>query len=154
MFETIVVATDFSERSEQAEKHALVLAEKFGASVVFVHGIEGIIDLAEEESAELTEFYDRLRERANKKMAVQLDRASKRGVEASAQVVVGARWQVVLECAEQENADLIILGRRSYADQASVPVGTTSQRVYFASTRPVLMVPVLSKVPAVAVAAV
>lgn len=154
MIKTIVVATDFSERSQQAEKHALVMADKFGASVVFVHGIEGIIDLQDEESAELTEFYDRLRERANKKMTVQIDRAEKQGVAARSYVAVGARWQVVLDCAEQEDADLIIIGRRSYDDQASVPVGTTSQRVYFASKRPVLMVPVLSQVPVVAVAAV
>lgn len=146
MLKTIVVATDFSERSELAAKHALVMAEKFGASVVFVHGIEGIIDLQEVESEELTEFYDRLRERAGRKMAVQIDRARKKGVEARSYVAVGARWQVVLECAEQESADLIIVGRRSYRDQASVPMGTTSQRVYFASTRPVLMVPVVDMV--------
>ncbi len=154
MLKTIVVATDFSERSELAVKHALEMAEKFGSEVVFVNGIEGISGLQEEESAELSEFYDRLRARADRKMAAQIAQAEKRGVTARSHVAVGARWQVILECAEQENADLIVIGRRSYADQSSVPVGTTSQRVYFASNRPVMMVPVLSMVPAVAVAAV
>ncbi len=141
--QTIVVATDFSERSDDAVEHALVMASKFGASVVFVHGIEKIADEADDDSGELAEFYERLAARAHVKVEVQIARASALGVTARSAIVVGARWRVILDCADTENADLIIVGRRSYADQESLPVGTTSQRVFFASQRPVMMVPVV-----------
>ncbi len=142
LLKTIVVATDFSERTDGAVEHALEMAKKFGASVVFVHGIEKIADLSEDASGELTEFYERLAARAHVKVEVQIARASALGVTARSSITVGARWRVILDCADHEDADLIVVGRRSYADQESLPVGTTSQRVFFASQRPVLMVPV------------
>lgn len=144
LLQTIVVASDFSDRSDHAVEHAVVMAKKFGARVVFVHGIEEIGDLSDDESQELTEFYGRLAARAQVKIDVQVARAAAIGVSAHSFIAVGARWRVILDCAENEDADLIVVGRRSYADQESLPVGTTSQRVFFASQRPVLMVPVNS----------
>ncbi|MBA2663957.1 MAG: universal stress protein [Bradymonadaceae bacterium] len=142
LIQSIVVATDFSERSEQAETYALALAQKFGATVVFVHAIEAILGLQEDDgSEEFVEFYARLTSRARLDLQGRVVQATERGISARYHVEVGQRWQIVLERAEAEDADLVVIGRRSYREHESVPLGTTSQRVYFASHRPVLIVP-------------
>jgi nucleotide-binding universal stress UspA family protein len=142
VIESIVVATDFSERSARAEAFAFSMAERFGAAVVFVHGIEPILGTdGDDGGSEFDEFYGRLRAKARDQLDVRIERAKALGLTARAHVELGPRWRVVLERAEVEDADIIIIGRRSYVDGGPVALGTTSQRVYFGSQRPVLIVP-------------
>lgn len=141
--QSIVVATDFSERSTKAEAYAFSMAERFGAALVFVHGIEPILGTEDDDgSKEFEDFYERLRSKARGQLASRVERARSLGIQARAHVEVGPRWGIVLERAEVEDADLIIIGRRSYVDGGPVALGTTSQRVYFGSQRPVLIVPI------------
>ncbi len=140
-FKSILLATDFSERSAAAELHAVALAEKFNASLHVVSAIEPImgIDDGDEDADEFVEFYDRLAQRADLEMEKRLETWGATSLAAKHHVKIGPRWQVILECAEEADADLVILGRSSSAKPEG-PLGTTSQKVFYASQRPVMFV--------------
>src|SRR5690554_8052699 len=110
--QSILVATDFSERSAKAEAFAFSMAERFGATLIFVHGIEPILGIDDDEgSDEFEDFYERLRVNARDELRALVERAHGLGVQSRAHVEVGTRWSTVLERAEVEDADLIIIGR-------------------------------------------
>ena len=139
----ILLATDFGRRSAAAEQHALKLAESFDSRVHLVHAIEPIGDLHddEEQNGELREFYARLEENAEQQMRERSAEYDEQGIVSEHHIEIGYRWQVILDLAEEQGVDLVVLGRRSYTDRETISLGTTSQKVYFACNRPVLLVP-------------
>lgn len=142
--ERILLATDFSQWSVQALEHALSMAQRFEAELFMVHGIEPLAAEAmddEDEDGNFDEFFEDLVKRSQAQLEGLLARAQEVGVRARFHIEIGQRWRIILEQARVEEADLIILGRRAYQDQEGVSLGTTSQRVYFGSDRPVLIVP-------------
>lgn len=140
---TILVASDFSDRSRSAEAHAVALAEAFGASILLVNAIEPImgVEKGDVDEDEFDEFYERLQERADSEIEQRLEEWEDRNVIVKHHVQIGHRWQVILEQAEANDVDLVVLGRRTYTPDEKVALGTTSQKVFFGSSRPVLFVP-------------
>lgn len=139
----ILLATDFGRRSAAAEEHALRIAEAFDSRVMLVHAIEPIGDLADEEEqgGELRDFYARLEEQAEEQMRERSAEYDEQGIVSEHYIEIGYRWRVILDLAEEQQVDLVVLGRRSYTDRETISLGTTSQKVYFACNRPVLLVP-------------
>jgi nucleotide-binding universal stress UspA family protein len=139
----ILLATDFGRRSAGAENHALKLAESFDSKLLLVHAIEPIGDLddEDEQNQELREFYSRLEEQAENHMRERSAEYDEQGIVSEHYIEIGYRWQVILDLAEELQVDLVVLGRRSYEGRESISLGTTSQKVYFACNRPVLLVP-------------
>lgn len=141
--DVVLLATDFSERSRAAEDYALDFAAARGAAIHIVNAIEPIIGLkpSDEDASEFEEFYDKLVARSEQQVEVRIERWSELNLIVQHHVQIGPRWQVILECADRVGADLIVLGRRSYTAEEQISLGTTSQKVFFGSSRPVLCVP-------------
>lgn len=141
--QTILVASDFSERSRAAEMHALALAEAFGASLLLINAIEPImgVDEGDVDADEFDDFYERLQNRADAEIESRLTTWEERNVIVKHNVQIGHRWQVILEQADEHDVDLIVLGRRTFEPDQKLVLGTTSQKVFFGSSRPVLFVP-------------
>jgi nucleotide-binding universal stress UspA family protein len=139
----ILLATDFGRRTSGAENHAVKLAENFDSRLLLVHAIEPIGDLddEEEQGGEIREFYDRLEEQAERQMRERSATYDEQGIVSEHHIEIGYRWRVILDLAEEHQVDLVVLGRRSYSDRETISLGTTSQKVYFACNRPVLLVP-------------
>jgi len=139
--DTILLATDYSARSAAAERFAVELAAKFGSALHVVSAIEPIIGVGvnDEDRAEFDDFYQKLIERSERELESRVVEWSKRKVMVRQHVSVGQRWRVVLETANQIDADLIVMGRRRY--DASTSLGTTSHKVFVGATCPVLLVP-------------
>lgn len=140
---TILLATDFSEACRLAERRARELAQRFGASLVVVHGIEPIMGVDADDVDELDEFYRTLLDRAEEQMERRLARYAEANLLVKQHIRIGPRWRVVLEIADEEGVDVIVIGRRA-ASEGDAPVGTTSEKVFLGSARPVLFVPVES----------
>jgi nucleotide-binding universal stress UspA family protein len=138
---TIVLATDFSEQSRAAEQHAIELARRCEATLHIVHGIEPIMGVEDEDSSEFDDFYQRLIDRAEAEMEKRIEAFDVHNLTVKQHIQIGPRWKIVLENAEEESADLIVLGRRSYTSDRRAPLGTTSQKIFYGSPRPVLFVP-------------
>lgn len=139
--QTIVLASDFSDQSRGAEEYARMLAQKCGATLNVVHAIEPIMGVEDEDSHEFEEFYRRLIDRAEHEVEARIAAWGDRLI-VKQHIRIGPRWKTVLEVADEENADLVVLGRRSYtSSNKRAPIGTTSQKVFFGASRPVLFVP-------------
>lgn len=137
----ILLATDFSARSEAAENFAVELAAKFDAALFLVSVIEPIMGLEkdDDDAGEFAEFYSKLMGRAETELERRLERWTSHRLVVQHHVAVGPRWKVILEQANEQNANLLILGRRPY-DQ-NTPLGTTSHKVFVGARCPVLFVP-------------
>ena len=142
--ERILLATDFSRWTQDAMDFALELAKQFEAELLLVHAIEPVADGAvdeEEEDGSFDEFFGDLMAKSQSALEALISRAANEGVAARSHIEIGQRWRIIVRLAETEEADLIVLGRRTYREQRDLALGTTSQRVYFSTNLPVLTVP-------------
>lgn len=138
---SILVATDFSDRSAAAEEMAVLLATQNRAALHVVTAIEPIIGVehGDEDAEEFAEFYQKLIRRAESELQLRLAAWSDKKMVVKHHIEVGPRWRVILEAAEAQNAGLIVLGRRHYSSDS--PLGTTSHKVFIGAQHPVLFVP-------------
>ncbi|MEZ4460209.1 MAG: universal stress protein [bacterium] len=137
----ILLATDFSDRSEAAEKYAVTLASQANAALHVVTAIEPIMGIedGDEDAAEFEEFYAKLIRRAERELEKRLHLWTEMQMIVKHHIQLGHRWRVIVETAEAENVDLLVLGRRHTS--SPTVLGTTSQKVFLGSQRPVLFVP-------------
>ena len=133
----VLLATDFSELSERAEERARELAHALEARLHLVHVVEPI-DNPEEADEDTRDFHRSLQERASQKLQQRAERMN--GQSVSYSVVLGHRPQSILRAADQQGADLVVLGTHPM-EEGETPRGTTSQRVSWYCRRPVLLVP-------------
>lgn len=142
--ERILVATDFSRWTSGALEYAFEMARCFDAEVLMVHGIEPIAEQAvdeEDDDGEFDKFFEELVEKSRDELEELVDQAERQDVKARFHIEIGERWRIILDHADSEDVDLIVMGRRAQVDERDLSLGTTSQRVYFGTERPVLTVP-------------
>lgn len=133
----VLVATDFSEVSERAEGRAGELARSMEARLHLVHVVEPIDD-PEQADEETREFHRSLEVRASRLLQERIGQWT--GLSVTYSVVLGHRPQSILRVADQEEADVLVLGTHPVGE-GEQPRGSTSQRVSWFSRRPVLLVP-------------
>ncbi|RYG86754.1 MAG: universal stress protein [Alphaproteobacteria bacterium] len=126
----ILVATDFSPRSDRALRRAILIARRVGASLTLAH----VIDADQPDrliATDRAEAYSLLGETA------QTLRTSDQ-IDAEPLIEIDDVHSGILSAAERVDADLIVLGphRRRLAD---VFIGTTVERVVRRSRRPLLV---------------
>lgn len=129
---TIMVATDFSERSDRALRRATLLARESAASIVLVHVVDDdqpqrIVDSERVEAEKLL-----------RQMAATL--RSVDGVECQTQVVLAAPFAGIVRATEDRHPDLLVIGPHRRQVLFDVFVGTTAERTIRSVTCPVLMV--------------
>jgi nucleotide-binding universal stress UspA family protein len=138
-FETILVPVDGSAHSERGLAHASVLASMSGARVVVVVAFDppvtvrrrGIIAVQEARA----DMEADAKELANEAVQLMTDR----GHSASAVVVRGDPVEAILETAEEEGADVIVIGRRGLSTLKGLLLGSVSERVARHAEIPVLL---------------
>ncbi len=136
---TIVVGTDGSDNAQRAVEVAADLASRLGGEVVLVHTFEPLAHLDRlgpdggfsEVEAQVTETLE------NEWAAPVRDR----DVGLRTRVAHGSPAEVLLDLADEEDADLIAVGARGIGRLQMLTMGSTSSKVVQASTRPVLVVP-------------
>ena len=130
--EKIVVATDFSERSDRALRRATLLARETGASLALVHGLDN--DRAPRiVEREMREAETLLRELISTLQSVD-------GIKSTARVILGEPSQAILEAARVDVPGLLVIGPHRRQIFRDVFVGTTAERTIRLASCPVLMV--------------
>ncbi|ADZ70984.1 universal stress protein [Polymorphum gilvum] len=129
---TILVATDFSERSDRALRRATLLARQTGAALTLVHAVD------DDQPARLVAA-------ARDAAILQLrdQGATLRDVDGLAcetRVTLGAPFEATLRTADEMRPDLLVIGPHRRQALWDVFVGTTAERIIRASRVPVLMV--------------
>lgn len=128
----ILVATDFSARSDRALRRASLLAKQRGGEVVLVHVVDD----------DQPERLARAEREASLGLLGDLARTLREadGVDARADVVLGDPFDAIVRAIETHGADVAAIGAHRRRLLRDVFLGTTAERVVRESRRPVLVV--------------
>jgi nucleotide-binding universal stress UspA family protein len=136
----VLVATDFSQGSDEALEAAIGLAQRSSAPLEILH----VLELNAEpfpfggsyysERGPLIAFIDR-------ELAHRVDRAGAAGVVATGKMIEGSAAVEILQRARDIGADLIVVGTHGRKGLAHVVLGSVAQQVVQRSRCPVLTVP-------------
>jgi len=150
--EKILFPTDFSEASKHALDHALIWAELYRAELVLLH----ILALRtadpfnpEHHFPSPEELEERMHQIASSETALFLEPHS--DSELTIHQFVRTAPEIergVLDFAEAENIDLLVLGSHGRRGAAHLLMGSIASELLRRSTRPVLVVPSRSRRPA------
>lgn len=142
MTQRILVATDGSELSQRAASAAIDLARSLRATVVGCaavpvypyHGVGG-----EVAPAELT-FRSQAAAEANRHLDAIERAAAEGGVEFTRVIREGNPDDIIVQTADTEGCDLIVMASHGRRGVAALILGSETQKVLARSTRPVLVV--------------
>jgi nucleotide-binding universal stress UspA family protein len=137
MLKTILVAFDGSEQSRKAFDLGLEVAAEFDAKLLVV----GIVRLPEPAiSIEVDAMLDRGREHFAEEFQKLGARAREKRVDLLTHVAVGHPAEQILRAAEDNHADMIVMGRRGTTRATRWILGSVSERVMRYAHCPVTVV--------------
>ena len=141
-FRHILAPTDFSEYSKQAVASALELAKKFGAKLTILHVIElppypveGYVP----PSLSAT-FMDDLERQATTDLAQLAPEAEAANVEVARVIAVGTPYRKIIDTAEAEQVDLIVMATAGRTGFSHLLMGSIAERVVRTASCPVLTI--------------
>lgn len=128
----IMVATDFSERSDRAVSRAALIAREFGAAILLVHVVDDdqprrIVDIEHDEANLLLQQTAEMQREAG-------------DVVCETRVVRASSFVGIIQAVEDEAPDLLVIGRHRRSVLKDVFIGTTAERTIRLVECPVLMV--------------
>lgn len=127
----ILVATDFSSRSDRAIRRATLISRACKADLLLIHVVDddlpSRIVRAEQEQATVL-----LDEQARSLRDVD-------GVDCRYRVALGVPYEAIVAVSEETDAELTVIGPHRRAALRDVFVGTTAERTIRTSRRPILM---------------
>ena len=136
---SILVATDFSPCSRAAVRLATAIARQRGVPLFLVHAIEPPpIDLLAAPAISVDWERDVLAA-AEVAIAHEASDIRQAGVAAESRAFVGSASSVILETAEEQRAELIVMGTHGRKGGAPLFLGSVAERVVRSSTCPVLV---------------
>ena len=149
-FQSILVATDFSDFSGAAFQAAAHLAQTFEAQIILLHviSLKRVMVLSEYLQQEPETLVATLRERAQQQVGEFLKRWNSGGLEVETLVSVGMPFQEIAVKARDLAVDLVTLGGHGRGGQDpldKVFFGSTAEKVVRLLPCPVLCVPLTEK---------
>lgn len=131
MMQRILVATDFSTRSDRAVQRASLLAREFGAEIILVTVVD------DDQPKRLRELEQREAAALLHELARMIHETA--AVPCTTRVELGEAFQRIVHAAEDCDASLILIGPHRRQALRDIFVGTTAERTIRHSRRPVLM---------------
>lgn len=136
---TILVALDTSPRAPAVLAEGVDLAHKLGGRLVLVRGVGIPHDLPAEALNASPNLVPEILERIAREELEQRASSVDPGLVAKVVIHVGIPWEVICRTADEENADLIVIGSHGYSGIDKL-LGTTAARVVNHTKRSVLVV--------------
>jgi len=135
----ILCPVDFSETSDYALEYALDLARRLGASLSLLHVCQlPAHPLDAGDMFPLEEFESEYVTRFGKQLDELVEKYSGQGVELSGNIATGIPYDEIDQCANDLQADLIVMGTHGRTGLAHMLVGSVAERVVRTSRVPVL----------------
>ena len=138
----ILAPTDFSDSSKKTLSDALELAQTFGATLSLLHviepppyPIEGFVPPAM--GADLLGDLER---QASAELAQVLSEAHGATIEVTRAVAMGSPAQKIVETAEAEHVDLIVMATHGRTGLSHLLIGSVAERVVRTAPCPVLTI--------------
>lgn len=135
MYENILIPTDGSEQSNRAVEHGLDLAEAFDATVHVLYVVETkatYILTIETEEGEMEQY----REYGEELVSEAVDEVGHRGLEGKGIVRTGRISEEIVEYAEENDIDSIVMGGQGRGAIEKY-LGSTAEKVVRMSSLPV-----------------
>ena len=139
MYKKILVPTDGSDFARNAQLHALFLAKVSGAEIIALsvsenHFINGISI-----NEEIEQINQILTDRCKNDLK-EFEDMNEDGIKISSVIKEGSPAKIILEVAEEEGADLIVIGSSGKSGFDRFILGSVSDKVVNAAKCPVLVV--------------
>ena len=142
MYNAILVPLDGSNRAEAILSHVEDLAQRYGATVIFVEVVEPVpysVGL-DQDYLVLREEFERRVQRAESYLAALQSEFRKKGIEARTCVTSGPVVDAIIKTAEREGADLIAMASHGRTGLSQVFYGSVAAGVLHRIDRPLLLI--------------
>ena len=140
LYRTILVPTDGSNRARRAARHAVDLAAEHGATVHALYVMDmGDLDYVAAPS-DIAETRERLERKGAKYTDEVRDIAEERGVDWATDVRSGIAPEEIVAYADEQDVDLIVMGKRGRSDPDKPLFGTITRRVVGSTDVPVQLI--------------
>ncbi len=138
MYDRILLATDGSDHAETVAAHAVDIAQTRDATLTIVSVVDdrAFLVLGDDH---VQSVRNELRTRAREAAETAASIAADAGLEARIVVDTGSPAECILACADDVDADLIVMGTSGDNYEKNV-VGSVSERVFRTARTPVLTV--------------
>ena len=137
MYDRILVPTDGSAEATAAFDHAVDLAAAVGATVTALYVADTTSDSVTLVGGEVV---DALEQEGERIVAACADRASETAVEVTTAVEQGDPAVTIIDYADREGHDLVVIGARGSRGIRDYLLGSTTERVARGTTIPVLTI--------------
>lgn len=134
----ILVGTDGSDHAQRAVRWAADLAAQTGAEVVAAHAVGLLVSTPDGPVPSTPAYHDRLHRALEGEWTAELRAA---GVPVRCRLVEGSAVTALLQTAEDEAADLVVVGSRGAGGFSDLHLGSTSHQVALYADRPVTIIP-------------
>jgi nucleotide-binding universal stress UspA family protein len=137
----ILCPVDFSETSEHALRYAIDLASRLGADVRLLHTYQ-LPTYALPDGALLArpDFVNNLTTELQKQLDELVHRYAGHGVALEAKLTEGLAFQEIDRVAQEDGADLIVMGTHGRTGMKHLLLGSVAERVVRTAKAPVLTV--------------
>jgi nucleotide-binding universal stress UspA family protein len=145
-FNKILAPTDFSDDSNLALSYAMTLAQKFSSEIIVVHVDQPLAPVMVSELnpgvdvSTMNRIAEEQRLLALKELDETTGRLREGGVKARGLMRVGAPFLEIINAAQSESADLIVMGTHGRTGLVHVLMGSVAERVVNKAPCPVLTV--------------
>jgi len=146
-FTKILVPIDGSKNADKALSKALVISEKFDSELILIHVISDfILDFSttaegfQIPNTAVMKIRTAVREQAKKMMAERLSRVQKKKINCESVILIGDIGSEIIQHAEKDNVDLIVMGARGLGKFKQLLLGSVSNKVVISSPCSVLIV--------------
>lgn len=152
MYRKILVALDGSEPSNHALEHAATIAKKFDAELILVAVVqrmmipifpdEGFGAIPLSAAKDMAQYQDKMRVLYQNvlKEAEEKVKEEYPGVKTESILKEGRPSATLVEQAEKDDVDIIVMGSRGIGGYTGWILGSTSRRVVDSCTKPILIV--------------
>ena len=138
----ILAPTDFSELSKQGLQSALELADAFGAKLLLLYvvepppyPVEGIVP-----SHLGATMLDDLERQATNDLAQMLSETQASNMDVARRVVVGIPYRKIVDVAEEEKIDLIVMTTHGRTGLSHLVMGSVAEKIVRTAPCPVLTI--------------
>jgi nucleotide-binding universal stress UspA family protein len=141
IYTTILCPIEFSDVSTRALEYALALAEETGARLILLHAIELLMDapqLSEVSHFSVPEYQRYLEEDARTRLRSAVPEEARVWCTPEERVMSGKAYRVILDVAEQEKAEVIVMGVHGKGALNRRLFGSTTHHVIREARCPVL----------------
>lgn len=140
MYEKILIANDASEKTKDAVKEAIDLAETTGAELHTIFVVNSTAFESIPESGLWTKTKNILKKEGKEATQKVVKECKKRGIECKAEVLEGVPDKKIIKYAQENNIDLIVMGTSSKKGVDRFLLGSVAEKVLRSSDTPVLVV--------------